>query len=395
MANNATDGALVPAGGEPRAAATGTQAPGLVAVHTDYVTAQHVQRPRELRAILKQAVDSGEINGSLFYYRWEVSSKTRDGKEERKFVCGPSVKLTNEAARIFGNCVLQQKPVQETARAWIFTSVFIDLETGCTWERQFRMDKQFPIYGKMDSFRKDDIRFQIGQSKASRNVVANALPMIIIEKMKKAALESVRKQIQFKVDKTYNGDIQRVVDELLKAFAEFGVSLADIEHKLGIPRTVWEIDTLVMLYGDHRALESGEHTKDSLYGDDDHEQANAVGQPGEAQAGLSMDDIRRAERPAVEAPPASASSGAPPTAEQVQEPQADDLPTDKVKLVIAIGQMSARITPNANAAERQDILTIGNALGQMNVEALQTALRRMREIEQAIGARKAAAGKQR
>lgn len=241
-------------------------------VHTGYVTAQHIQRERDLRKVMKNAIDIAELSGDLFFYRWEVSSADQStGKKKPSFICGPSVKLTNEATRLFGNCVIQQKPVQSTHNAWIFTSAFIDLETGFTRERQFRMSKKFPVHGRMDRFRKDDIRFQIGQSKSDRNVALNALPQILTDKMLKAALASVRTQIQTKVNDVFGGNIQRAISEFGEAFKEFGIEIGLIEEKLGIKRKVWDLDTLVMLAGDLKALKHGEHTKDTLYSLDETE----------------------------------------------------------------------------------------------------------------------------
>jgi len=239
-----------------------------VVVQSEFVTAQVVPIKRNITAILKEAVDIAELSGDLFYYRWETSSTNKEtGEKTKGFVCGQSVKLTNEAARLFGNCLIQQLPVQSTATAWIFTTAFVDLETGFTRQRQFRMSKNAPVHGRMDKFRKEDIRFQIGQSKSDRNVVMNSLPQIITDKMLKAALASVRKQVEFRIKNVYGGDSDKAVVNILKKFGEYGVVQADIERRLGLKRAIWDLDTLVMFMGDIKALESGEQTATTLYGE--------------------------------------------------------------------------------------------------------------------------------
>jgi len=261
-------------------------------VQTEYVTAQHVPLPRDIKAIMKEAIDIAELSGELFFYRWETSSTDhKTGKVKKGFLIGHSVKLTNEAVRIFGNCVIHQKPVVQTPSAWIFTTAFIDLQTGFTRERQFRMDKQWPVHGRMDKFRKDDIRFQIGQSKSDRNVVMNSLPQIILERMLETAINSVREQIEFKIKSVYGGDIQKAIDELLKAFVPYAISQELIEKKLGLKRDKWDINTLVMLTGDVKALKGGNETKDTLYSLDETDDPHGGAKSETDKPGLSTEQM--------------------------------------------------------------------------------------------------------
>src|ERR1039458_481260 len=87
-------------------------------------------------------------------------------------------------------------PVQEMDEAWIFTAVFIDLETGFTLPRQFRQSKKSIIYGKFDDERKDAMRFSIGQSKSQRNVILKAIPAWMVKQAIGEAKKGVRKQIE-------------------------------------------------------------------------------------------------------------------------------------------------------------------------------------------------------
>lgn len=273
------------------AQAVDSQAPATM-VHTDYVTARHVPLPRNLKAIMKEAIDIAELSGELFFYRWETSSTShKTGEVKKGFVIGHSVKLTNEAVRIFGNCVIHQKPVIQTPNAWIFTTAFIDLQTGFTRERQFRMDKQWPVHGRMDKFRKDDIRFQIGQSKSDRNVVLNSLPQIILERMLETAINSVRKQIEFKIKNVYGGDTQKLIDELLKAFTSYAIDQELIEKKIGLKRNKWDVNTLVMLTGDVKALKGGNETKETLYSLDETDDPHGGPKSEPDKPGLSTEQM--------------------------------------------------------------------------------------------------------
>jgi len=267
-------------------------------IKTAYATAVQVQKPRILKDVLRRCVEEAELAGDEFYYRWPISSKDRKtGGVTKGFVEGPSINLALAAVRNFGNMVVQQLPVQETSNSYIFTAALVDLETGFTLERQFRMSKDFPVYGKMDRFRKDDIKFQVGQSKAIRNVVLNGIPSGLISKMIGAAKGSIKKQIEAKVLRI--GDIQKVIDEMLAAFEKHGVTEGMVEDKVNLKRKSWDIETLTLLSGDLKALVSGAETADSLYAEDEPEPevaenglagtAMKPGDPGEHQ------DIRTGE----------------------------------------------------------------------------------------------------
>lgn len=237
-----------------------------------FTTAVAVQKPRELKEVQRRCIEEAELAGDLFYYGWAVRDK--EGKLSR--IEGPSINLANALVRNFGNCAVENMPVQETANSWIFTTAFVDFETGFTLTRQFRMDKQFPVYGKMDRYRKDDVRFQIGQSKATRNVVLNAGPASIIDKMMEVAKQSVRSKIEERIKKD---GIGKVKDSIAKAFERYGISLERIEEKIELDFKAWDAETLTILSGDLKALERGNETADSLYPEkseekDDHGNGN-------------------------------------------------------------------------------------------------------------------------
>lgn len=223
-----------------------------------FTTAVAVQKPRQLKEVQDRCIEEAELAGDLFYYGWPVRNK--DGTLSR--IEGPSVLLANALVRNFGNCAVENLPVQETATSWIFTSAFVDFETGFTLTRQFRMDKNFPVYGKHDKYRKDDIRFQIGQSKATRNVVLNAGPAAIVDKMMEVAKQSVRTQIEARIE---SHSIGKVKDSMVKAFESYGIKVEQIEEKIEVPLKAWDAETLTILSGDLKALQKGNESADALF----------------------------------------------------------------------------------------------------------------------------------
>jgi hypothetical protein len=235
---------------------------GMTRVEGRYVTAVAVQKPRSLPAVLRALETEATLSGESFYYGWAA------GKER---VEGPSVKLANAAARCWGNCSVELLPVQETHDAWIFTAAFVDYETGFTIERQFRMDKSFPVHGKHDEYRKRDIRFQIGQSKAVRNVILNAIPSGLIDRALEVARDGARAKLQGFIDKVDRekgkgqGTVQ-AVDLVLKGLAKHGAREEAVLRKLEVAeRKAIDIDRLLTLRGDLAALDAGECRCEELY----------------------------------------------------------------------------------------------------------------------------------
>jgi hypothetical protein len=239
-------------------AASGTVAmdgsTALQQVKTGYTTAIKVQQPRQLTEVTKRLLAEANMAGECFYYGWGA------GKER---IEGASIGLAMAAARCFGNAAVDVLPVQETDDAWITTAVFVDLETGFTLSRQFRQSKKSVVHGKHDAERKDDIRFQIGQSKAARNVVLNALPKWLIDRAVEEAKAGTRARIEkYVADK----GIAAAVDMVFKGLAKHGVLEPFVLEKCGVAkREAVEIDHLVMLRGDLYALDNGQDHAASLF----------------------------------------------------------------------------------------------------------------------------------
>lgn len=219
-----------------------------------YTTAAPVCQQRRLAQVERRLIEEANLAGESFYYGWGA------GKDR---IEGASVKLAVAMARCYGNCAVDSLPVQDIGDSWIFTAVFIDLETGFTLTRQFRQSKKWMVYGKHDQERKDDIRFQIGQSKATRNVILNAMPEYIVAKAMDAAKAGVRAKIDAYV-KT-NG-LAAAVDLTLKGLAKVGVTETRVLARVGVAsKNGIDIDALVMLRGDVAAIDNGQERASDLF----------------------------------------------------------------------------------------------------------------------------------
>lgn len=231
------------------------------AVRTQHVTAMAVQRPRNLINVIKAIEQEAELSGELFYYGWG------SGKDR---IEGASVKLANACFRHFGNCSIEMGPVQDLPDSWIFTAYFIDLETGSTLPRQFRQSKKWVVYGKHDEARKEDIRFQIGQSKALRNLILNAVPHVMVHKAMEAAMSGVRKDLQKFITqqdaKEPGTGLAKAVDMVMTALLKRGVSEERILAKLGVAgRKAIDLDQIIIMRGDVAAIDREEAKPDEIY----------------------------------------------------------------------------------------------------------------------------------
>lgn len=243
-------------------------------IKTSYTTAIAVQVPRILAEVERRCLEEATLAGEGCYYGWGVKG------EKGGLVEGPSIGAAMIMIRNYGNCVIELAPVNETPDSFIFTSFFVDLETGVTLPRQFRISKSWTVYGKMDAERKMDVRFQIGQSKCIRNTILKALPTWLVDKVVETAKKGVREKIEKFIAKKGMAEARQIAFEALK---KQGVSQENAEHRHEKKYGAWDIKTLVMVQGDIKALQDGIETANGLYPD----------KPEEVEKGkLSADDMK-------------------------------------------------------------------------------------------------------
>lgn len=128
--------------------------------------AVHRDEARVLRRIRELAAAAGEE----WYYRFPVKNRKKGTTD---YVEGPTIKLANDIARIYGNCEVDCRAT-DLGTTVLYHARFIDLESGFALTRPFQQRKGVAKMGD-DAGRNEDAGFQIGASKAIRNVVVNAL----------------------------------------------------------------------------------------------------------------------------------------------------------------------------------------------------------------------------
>jgi hypothetical protein len=222
-----------------------------VNVQQTYVTAQVVQNPRKLMTVVQKIREMAVVGGERFYYAWDV--KNKDGTKSE--VSGLSIKGANALAVIYGNCAIEVD-AKETDTHFYFKATVIDLETGSNMPRLFRQRKNQSLGGKMDRDRAEDIVFQIGQSKAIRNAVANALDTFATE-----MLEYARKGVVDRIKRNPEGTLTWIFNTAQK----HKITERQLEVYVTRPKSEWTAQHMARLYAALMAIEEGMETANNIF----------------------------------------------------------------------------------------------------------------------------------
>jgi hypothetical protein len=185
--------------------------------------------------------------GEDFFYRYPV----RDGAGQR-YITGPSIKLANNVAREFGNCSVQIRE-RDIGDAWVFMARFTDNETGFSMERSYRQRKGQQTVKSKDWDRQLDIAYSIGQSKAIRNVIVNALGIYC-----DFAFEEAQNSLVEKIGKNLAGSRKKALEQL-------PVELARVERVIGRAAKDWTAPDISQVVAMTKAIADGMATADETF----------------------------------------------------------------------------------------------------------------------------------
>lgn len=218
---------------------------------TQFTTAVAIQKPRDRKNVIRLCEEEAAIAADEFFYSWTVK-----GNKGNQLVEGLSVSASLAAARNWGNCAIPCE-VEDTEDAYIFTATFLDMETGFNLQRVFRQRKKINI-GMKDVDRAEDITFQIGQSKALRNVILNALPSWLLSKMLVKAKEDV-------ISKILKMGLDVARKKTVDFFSRYSVTPERIEAKIGKKIDKLAAEDLAILQGAMNTLLNGQESAESLF----------------------------------------------------------------------------------------------------------------------------------
>jgi hypothetical protein len=215
------------------------------------VGAQVVAVHRDEQKILQKLATLAAAAGTDWFYRFPVRKK--EGGQD--WIEGPSIKLANDVARIFGNNVNEVREI-DVGDAWVFYARFTDIETGFSMERAYRQRKSQGSMRTRDTDRQLDIAYQIGQSKAIRNCIVNSLQIYA-----DYAFEQARDSLVDKIGKNLEGWRKRTLERL----AEIPVELPRVERVLGRSAKEWLAPNIAQIVAMVKSIADGMATVDEVF----------------------------------------------------------------------------------------------------------------------------------
>jgi hypothetical protein len=212
--------------------------------------AQAVAVKRDESEVLKKLRVLASAAGDNWYYRFPVKNNQKGTTD---WIEGPSIKLANDLARLYGNCEVDCR-AQDIGDHWLFHARFIDIETGYSLTRPFQQRKGASKMGG-DADRRLDIAFQIGASKAIRNVVVNAL-----QTFSDFAFEEAKGALVEKIGKNLNGWRERVQERLAAR-----LDIKRVEAVIGRTVGEWLAPDIAKVVATMKAVEDGMATLDEAF----------------------------------------------------------------------------------------------------------------------------------
>lgn len=207
------------------------------------ITAQKVEVERDDAKVLRKIATLAAVAGEDWFYTFPV--KKRGGGTEA--IEGPSIKCANNVARAYGNCQVDTR-VQDAGASWIIYARFVDYETGFSMMRPFQQDKGAGAIGGTNDARRRDMAFQMGVSKAIRNVVCNAL-----ETFTTFAFEEAKKNLVGRIGK----DLPKYRERVLERIKEMGVDLKRVELTAGRTADAWIATDVARIVAQIKAIGDG------------------------------------------------------------------------------------------------------------------------------------------
>lgn len=212
--------------------------------------AQAVAVRRDEGDVLKKLKVLAAAAGEAWYYRFPVKNNRTQTTD---WIEGPSIKLANDLSRIYGNCEVDCR-AQDLGDNWLFHARFIDIESGYSLTRPFQQRKGASKMGG-DADRRLDIAFQIGASKAIRNVVVNAL-----QTFADFAFEEAKNALVDKIGRNLDGWRSRVQERLAAK-----LDIKRVEVVIGRPIGEWLAPDIAKVVATMKAVEDGMASLDDAF----------------------------------------------------------------------------------------------------------------------------------
>lgn len=225
-------------------------APSIV-ITDQIITAQKVTVERDLQKVIRNIRTLAAVAGEDWYYRFPV--KKKGGGVDQ--IEGPTIKCAQNVAREYGNCQVDCRAMDQ-GTSWMIYARFVDYETGFSLTRPFQADKAKVNINTKDPGRQQEIAFAIGVSKATRNVITNAL-----ETFTNLAFEEAKNNLIEKVGKKLDEYRKRVRERL----TTLEVDERRVELQLGRKADEWLAPDVTRVIAELKAIGDGMATIDETW----------------------------------------------------------------------------------------------------------------------------------
>jgi hypothetical protein len=224
--------------------------------------AVNVAVQRDEKRVLMKLKSLAAAAGEDWYYRFPVRNNQTGSTD---WIEGPSIKLANDVARTYGNCDVDCRSV-DLGDSWLFYARFTDFETGYTLTRPFQQRKGQSTFGEgrgdnkkkqAARERQQDIAFQIGASKAIRNVVVNAL-----QTFSDFAYNEARNSL---IDKIKAQGIDKWRERTINGIGNIPVELVRVEAVIGRTATDWLAPDIARIIAMMKSIADGMATVDETF----------------------------------------------------------------------------------------------------------------------------------
>lgn len=315
----------------------------VIAPPQQIVGAQKVASYRDERRIKAVLKEKAAAAGEDFYYRFPVRNKKKGTTE---WIEGPSVKLANVLWRTYGNCEVDCR-AQDFGSTILFYARFVDLENGAAYTRPFQQRRGAAKLGGDDRGRLDEIDFSIGASKATRNVVVNALPELAefaFQEAKQALVEKIGKRLDFWRD----GTAEKIGRQ---------VHIARVEAVIGRAAKDWLAADVARVIAMGKAVSEGMATWDETFPPLKGETERVDKETGEV-----LDDFAAGEKvvePTATAGSVAQTGGDDPTGAAPLSPPPAASVDDRPEIILKLLQLAAEKRPEQDRLEVLDITQTG------------------------------------
>lgn len=247
------------------------------------ITARRVDVVRDERRILDRIKALAAAAGDRWYYRWEAKDNRRGGVN---WVEGLTITGANAVLFEYGNCEVSVD-FADIGSHYMFRARLVDYERGVALTRLFQQRKSQKTF-KTDAERQADIVFQIGQSKAIRNVITDGLQTFC-----DYALEEAKHSLVDKIGKNIEAWRERAIERV-----SAHVDVKRVEAVLGRKAKDWLAPDIARVIERMKAVAEGMATLDETFPPLQPEQPASVEQ---------LDQFAGSTQPA--SPPSSEAGG--------------------------------------------------------------------------------------